>query len=186
MSPRRALKAATVRDALMKHYLAGRNTQLCCSRCHEHFVIMWQGTRSPRLSRRTPRDQVERRCYSQGTRYLRHLERHHGITSPTVAHAPVAMADLDQSRKRHQGRRDARLGARLAALEEVLEAEGEDMSSDEGELAPPLPAILPTMKAIEELWVYIKALEERVLNLEVIVHAAVQAAPPQPSALLGA
>ena len=95
------LKAATVRDALMKHYLAGRNTQLCCSHCHEHFVIMWQvrvlfiailflvsfffpvhlqtkGTRSPRLSRRTPRDQVEKRCYSQGTRYLRHLERHHG------------------------------------------------------------------------------------------------------------
>lgn len=113
-------------------------------------------------------------CHSSGGHGKSHQDGFHICT------------DLDQSRKRHQARRDARLGARLAALEEVLEAEGEDMSSDEGELAPPLPAILPTMKAIEELWVYIKALEERVLNLEVIVHAAVQAAPPQPSALLGA
>ena len=184
MSPRRALKAATVRDALMKHYLAGRNTQLCCSHCHEHFVIMWQGTRSPRLSRRTPRDQVEKRCYSQGTRYLRHLERHHGITSPTVAHFPVAMDDLDQTRKRQQARSDARLSARLAALQEYLETEEEeDVSSDDDNLPPPpLPEVLSTMRAVEELWVYVKALEERVSNLEVLYHAAGIQAPPQPSA----
>ena len=92
--------------------------------------------------------------------------------------------DLDQTRKRQQARSDARLSARLAALQEYLETEEEeDVSSDDDNLPPPpLPEVLSTMRAVEELWVYVKALEERVSNLEVLYHAAGIQAPPQPSA----
>ena len=68
------LTACYVRDKLVALFERGEERGLRCCRCDEHFK--WQGCRK-QLGVNAVKKDVEKRCYLQGRRYIKHLEDSH-------------------------------------------------------------------------------------------------------------